>query len=109
MSLFVLATGSLIADPQRRESQSGKVFATAALRVVTEDGPALVSLIAFGDQADVLLSYHHGTAIAVSGRAKLTEWTGKDGKQCHGLSAVAEQLASAAAARRANAERRRAS
>ena len=107
MSLYILATGSLIADPQRRTGASGKDFATATLRVATDDDAILVSLIAFGEQAESLLAHRVGTTIAVSGRAKLTSWTGKDGAEHHGLSIVAEQIASASAARRADADRRR--
>jgi single-stranded DNA-binding protein len=107
MSLFILATGSLILDPKRHTSNGGNIFATATIRAATDEGPALISAIAFGDQVQALLSHRQGSAIAVSGRAKLTEWTGRDSKQNHGLSVVVEQIASASAARRADADRRR--
>jgi hypothetical protein len=42
MSLFILATGALITDPQRRTSQSGKEFVTAALRTPTEEEAVLL-------------------------------------------------------------------
>src|ERR1051325_8369349 len=107
MSLFALASGSLIADPNRRTSGKGSDFAIATLRTATEDGSILVSLIAFGVQAEELLGHKQGDALSISGRAKLTEWTGRDGEQHHGLSLVVEQIASAAGARRADAARRR--
>jgi single-stranded DNA-binding protein len=107
MSLYVLATGSLTADPVRRTGASGKDYATASLRVSTDDDPVLISVIAFGEQAEQLLAHRQGSALAVSGRAKLSSWTGRDGAEHHGLSVVAEQVASASAARRAEAERRR--
>jgi single-stranded DNA-binding protein len=107
MSLYILATGSLIADPQRRTSASGKDFATATVKASTDDGSVLVSLIVFGTLAEELLRHHQGSALAVSGPARLTSWIGKDGAEKHGLSLLAEQIASAAAARRAEAERRR--
>jgi single-stranded DNA-binding protein len=107
MSLHLLATGPLTADPQRRTSQAGKTFSTANLRVSTEDGVTFVSIVAFGDTAEALLAHHQGGTIAVSGRAKLTTWTGRDGTEKNGLSVVVEQIASASAARRADANRRR--
>ena len=105
MSLYTLATGNLIADPVRRTGAKGD-FATATLRVATDDDAILVSVIAFGDTAETLLEHRHGSTLAVSGRAKLSSWTGKDGAQHSGMSVVAEQIASASAARRADAKRR---
>ena len=105
--IYILTRASkyptLIADPQCRTSAAGKNFAIATVRTPTEDGAILVSLIGFGDMAESPLSHRQGSTIAVSGRAKLTEWVGRDGKQNHGL----EQIASASAARRADADRRR--
>ena len=84
----------------RRAGAKGD-FATATLRVATEDDAILVSLIAFGDAAETVLAHRQGAALAVAGRARLSSWTGKDGTERHGLSVVAEQVASASAARRA--------
>lgn len=106
MSLHALAAGSLIADPARRSGAKGD-FATAILRASTEDGAILVSIIAFGAQAAQLLDHHQGDALAISGRTKLTQWTGRDGAEHHGLSMVIETIASAAGARRADVARRR--
>jgi single-stranded DNA-binding protein len=106
MSLHVLATGALISNPQRRTSAGGNIFATGTIRAATEDGAMLISVIAFNDLADELLRHQQGEAIAVAGRAKFTSWTAKDGAEKHGLSVVAEQIASAANARRADADRR---
>ncbi len=101
MSLHALAAGTLIADPQKREGKS--VFAIGTLRVQLDQGEsALVSLIAFGDEAGQLLDYGKGDALAVSGRAKLTEWTGRDGEERHGLSIVVSQLASVRPHRRSD-------
>ena len=105
MSLYLLATGNLIADPVERTGKSGS-FVTAVLRCSTDDDAVLVSIIAFNDAAETLLVHRHGSALAVSGRAKLTSWTGKDNTEKHGISLVVEQIASASAARRADAERR---
>jgi single-stranded DNA-binding protein len=108
MSLHVLATGTLTADPQSRTSKSGNDFAIGNIRVATGEGePVFVSLIAFADKAPNLLGHRQGSTIAVAGRATFKSWTGKDGAEKHGLSVVVEQIVSAAAARRAEASRRR--
>jgi single-strand DNA-binding protein len=108
MSLHMLALGTLTADPQRRTSQKGNAFATGNIRCPTEDDAVFVSVIAFGDQAEQLLAHRQGSTIAVSGRSKLSNWTGRDGVEKRGLSITVEQIASASAARRADADRRNA-
>jgi single-stranded DNA-binding protein len=105
MSFHALATGTLIADPVARQGAKSR-YATATIRVVTDDGPILVSAVAFGRLADDLLDRRAGDAVAVAGRARLTAWTGRDGTEHHGLALVVEQIASAAAVRRADADRR---
>jgi single-stranded DNA-binding protein len=105
MSLYALATGPLVGDPVRRSGAKGD-FATAQIRAATEDGAVFVSIIAFNAAADELLSRRAGEAIAVSGRAKLTAWTGRDGVEKHGISIVVEQIASMAASQRADRDRR---
>ena len=72
-----LASGVLIANPQRREGAKG-TFATGALRVRGDEVP-IISLIAFNDTAERLLELAKDNAIAVSGSARLTSWTGCDG------------------------------
>ncbi|MFZ5557232.1 MAG: single-stranded DNA-binding protein [Pseudomonadota bacterium] len=96
MSLYTLATGILIADPQQRRAANGNDYATGAMRVPTEDAAAVVSIIAFDQAAcDALLAHRKGDALSVSGRSKLTAWTGRDGETRHGISVVAEQVISA--------------
>jgi single-stranded DNA-binding protein len=67
-----------------------------------------MSLIAFGDRARDLLAHKQGSTLAVAGRGKLSSWIDKSGVEKHGLSVVLEQIASASAARRADAKRREA-
>jgi single-strand DNA-binding protein len=93
MSLAILAQGSLVADPQERTSAKGGSYVTAQLRVATDDAPILVSIIAFADTAvTALLALRKGDAAAVTSRAKLTTWSGKDGEAHHGLSLVADAV-----------------
>jgi single-stranded DNA-binding protein len=93
MSLYLFATGALTSDPQRREGANGP-FTTATIRA-TGDEPVLVSLIAFGTDGERLFEYSKGDALAVSGRARMTSWPGRDGAEKHGISVVAEQIAAA--------------
>jgi single-stranded DNA-binding protein len=93
MSLYILASGALISDPQGRAGAKGP-FTTATIRA-NGDEAALVSVIAFGDEANRLLQFVKGDALAVSGRARLTSWTGHDGTEKRGISVVAEQIAAA--------------
>jgi len=104
MSLFALASGTLIADPQKRAGANGKPFTTATLRTPTdgEEGAVLVSLICFDvDAQAVLAGLSKGDAISVTGRAALKSWTGKDGDLRHGLSLVADRVMTAYQVRKA--------
>jgi single-stranded DNA-binding protein len=90
--LSVLASGTLIRDPEQRTSAAGKTYCTTLLRAPTEgEDAALVSVIAFSSTAvQQLLAHAKGDSIAVTGRGKLTSWTDKAGGEKHGLSVVAE-------------------
>ena len=92
-SLRLLASGALISDPQRRGGAKGP-FTTATIRA-TGDEPVLVSVIAFGADGERLFQYSKGDALAVSGRARLTNWTARDGTEKHGASIVVDQIAAA--------------
>lgn len=94
--LNVLASGTLVRDPQERTSANGKPYCTALLRVPCEDAEALlVSVIAFNaDAVQALLALAKGDALAVAGRAKLNSWQ-RDGEQKHGLDVVADQVLTA--------------
>jgi single-stranded DNA-binding protein len=88
--LHLLASGTLIAEPQRREGAKG-AFATAAIRASGVEG-AVVSVIAFQQAADRLLGLTKGDAVSVSGQAKLTSWTSRDGTERRGISVTVEHL-----------------
>ena len=92
----ILALGTLASDPRPRETTSGKPYATASMRVPTEDGEAMVvSLIAFNaSPVASLLALSKNDALSVTGRAKLSEWVGPDGVEKHALSVVADQVLS---------------
>jgi single-stranded DNA-binding protein len=94
VSFHVLASGALVGDPQRREGSKGP-FTTAIIRAVDGDGATLVSVIGFGAEVERLLEFAKGDALAVSGRAKLTAWSARDGTEKRGASVVAAQIAAA--------------
>jgi single-stranded DNA-binding protein len=94
VSFHVLASGALVGDPQRREGSKGP-FTTAIIRAVDGDGAIFVSVIGFGAEVERLLEFAKGDALAVSGRAKLTAWSARDGTEKRGASVVAAQIAAA--------------
>ena len=52
----------------------------------------MVSVIAFGTVSEQLAALGKGETVALTGRAKVTTWTGKDGGSKAGLSLTAEAL-----------------
>ena len=100
-----LLTGQLYGDPQARTSQAGKPFATAKVRADGKDGKALwISVVAFGDLADRLLTMKANNALALSGKLEVSAYTAKDGTPAAGLSVVADELAALKAKPRPKAE-----
>jgi single-stranded DNA-binding protein len=110
--LSILATGVLVQDPQRRISATGKPFCTALLRVPSEEAEALLlNAIAFDpDVVERLTGLKKGDSCALTGRGKLTSWTGKDGAERHGLGLTVDGVLSvyeAAKRRKAHAAHER--
>ena len=94
MSARLLATGQLYGDPQARTSQAGKPFTTAKVRADGKDGAVLwISVVAFGDLADRLLTMRANNALALSGKLEVSAYTAKDGTPAAGLSVVCDELA----------------
>ena len=89
-----LITGTLYGDPQARTSQAGKSFATAKIRADGKDGAVLwVSLVAFGEVADRLLTLPANAALALSGKLEVSAYTDKQGNPAASLSVVCDELA----------------
>ena len=95
MSFFVLISGTLAADPQARISSNGKPYAIGSIRAGDGDDAVFVSWIAFNEHVKRLVDLGKGDALAIGGRARLTCWTGKDGRERHGLSVTVETVAAA--------------
>lgn len=89
-----LLTGILYGAPERRTAKSGKPFVTAKLRADDgKGGSVFCSIIAFGDQADRLVTLPAGAALSVSGRAEVNAWIDKKGEAAAGLSLMVDDLA----------------
>ena len=94
MSARALITGTLYGDPQARTSQAGKSFTTAKVKADGKDGSTLwISVVAFGDLADRLLTMRANNALALSGKLEVSAYTAKDGSPAAGLSVVCDELA----------------
>ena len=105
MSARLLVTGQLYGDPQARTSQAGKPFTTAKVRADGKDGAVLwISVVAFGDLAERLLTMKANNALALSGKLEVSAYTAKDGTPAAGLSVVADELAALKAKPRPKAE-----
>ena len=105
MSARLLATGQLYGDPQARTSQAGKSFTTAKIRADGKDGAVLwISVVAFGDLADRLLTMKANNALALSGKLEVSAYTAKDGTPAAGLSVVCDELAALKAKPKPKAE-----
>jgi N6-adenosine-specific RNA methylase IME4 len=73
MSFFALVSGTLAADPQARISSNGKPFATGSIRAGDGDDAVFVSWIAFNEHVKRLVDFGKGDALALGGKAKLTQ------------------------------------
>ena len=89
-----LITGTLYGKSQARTSQAGKPFATAKVRGDGKNGTSVwCSVIAFGEQADRLMTLADGASISISGRAEVNAWLDKTGEPKAGLSVVVDEIA----------------
>ena len=90
--IAALISGKLLADPEKRTASNGKSFTLARVAAAAEDGDCLCSVIAFGSVAEQLAALAKGDTVSITGRAKVTSWTGKDGEHKTGLSVTADAL-----------------
>ena len=89
-----MVSGVLYGAPQARTAASGKQYATAKVRGDGKNGENVwCSIIAFGEQADRLMTLADGASISISGRAEVTAWLDKTGEPKAGLSVVADEIA----------------
>ena len=88
-----LLTGVLYGAPELRTAKSGKAFVTAKVRADDgKGGSVFCSLVAFGEQADRLMTLPAGAALSASGKAEVQAWISKAGEPQAGLSLVVDEL-----------------
>ncbi|TSE20753.1 hypothetical protein Talka_00416 [Tepidimonas alkaliphilus] len=82
MAIDALIQGRLHGDPVRRETKTGRAYATARLAVTDGDGGQhLVSAIAFdADVVQQLLALCDGDALAAAGELSASTFTAKTGE-----------------------------
>jgi single-stranded DNA-binding protein len=98
VSITALITGKLIADPEVRTSDrsGGKPYTLARVAAATDEGSALVSVVAFGTTGEQLAALAKGDTVALTGKAKPTAWQGRSDEGLRaGLSLVADNLLTA--------------
>ena len=89
-----MITGRLHSAPQARTSATGNTFVVAKVKADDKGGAWVwVSVIAFGAEAERLLTLKGGAAVSISGRAELSVWADRDGNHHPGLSLVADEVA----------------
>lgn len=89
-----LFTAQLYGDPIARTSKSGSQFATAKVKADGKDGAVLwISIVAFNDLAERLLTLKANNAVAISGKLEVSAYVAKDGSPAAGLSVVCDELA----------------
>ncbi len=88
-----LIAGNLFGAPQVHTAANGKEYVTAKVKADSKDGVATwCSVIAFGEQADLLLTLGDGAVLSVSGKAEINAWLDKQGEPRAGFSLVADQV-----------------
>lgn len=75
--------GRLVADPQEKQTQSGKAITTGKMAVTlpAKNGERTLwlSLVAFGKQAELLAHHKKGDMISASGNMTANVWTDSTG------------------------------
>ena len=99
MTAQLSAYGRLGQEPKSITTQSGKPMAVGSLAVTVpargdEDATLWLGVVAFGSQAETLLSHAKGDMVSVTGRVQLNRWTDKDGNDREDLQVVADQITS---------------
>jgi single-strand DNA-binding protein len=110
MSAQVAAYGRLGADPVQRQSQGGKVWATASIAVaLAEDNdtpPQWFGVVAFGRTAEILCRHAKGDLVSVSGRLQLNRYRDRDGNEREQMQVLANTVISARTVRSSGGQKR---
>lgn len=91
----LMISGKLHDAPQSRESSKGTTYTVAKVKADDKSGLWVwVSVIAFGNESERLLSLKAGDAVSIAGPAEINAWLDKEGNPKPSVSMVAEQLIS---------------
>jgi single-stranded DNA-binding protein len=81
--------GALGRDAESKVSKNGKSYLKLNVRVGDGDAAQWVSVMCFDEKAiAVAEQMTKGARVYVEGRLEISEWTGQDGAQRHGLSCM---------------------
>jgi single-stranded DNA-binding protein len=88
--ITVLVAGKLIKQPEKRLSQNGNPYLTAAIKTSSDPDVPLVSVVAFDESCCAALgALGKGDDVVISGRGNVTTWPKGDGTTAAGLNVVA--------------------
>lgn len=88
--------GTLVADPVERQTQAGKPFTTANLRVPAGEDAIFVGVASFEPTAAArLLKMRKGGTVAACGVLEQNTWTAKDGSERTGWRLTASEVLTA--------------
>ena len=106
MSAHISAHGRLARDPQQRETKGGKPMTLASIACdVTphnaegDQETMWLSLMAFGDQAEVLAKCKAGESVSVIGRLTRSRYQAKNGEERESWSCMVDGLLTTRSAR----------
>ncbi|CAK9884235.1 MAG: Single-stranded DNA-binding protein [Candidatus Erwinia impunctatus] len=102
MTAQISAYGRLVADPQQKETSTGKLMAMARMAVSLPcrnapegDATMWLSVVAFGQQAETLAKHIKGDMVSIAGNMQLNQWTAQDGTVREQLQVIADSVISA--------------
>lgn len=108
MTAQIAAYGRLGTDPEERQSQAGKTWASTSLACqITDNGdqgedgmpPQWFRVVAFGRVAETLARHSKGDLVSVSGRLTMNRWRDREGNDREQLQIVADTVVSARSVR----------
>jgi len=92
----IVLAGNVVADPEIRNTASGKVVGTVRLAVnnpMNDTEVLYINVDAWDKQAEFVQKFvKKGNSLSTTGRLKQQEWTGKDGVKRTTYSVVADKI-----------------
>ena len=97
--MVATAYGKMHKDPRSINTSTGKPMSSASIAVDTSskrdpEANYWLNLLAFGEQAEILLKHQAGDSIGVVGRMQRNKWKDREGIEHEGLQLVVDTLTS---------------